>query len=89
MKKINKFIVNQDAQKSNNNNNNNSNKPPGLDESIGYVLYLNDKTISQFEAMEKFIWNYQDDLMIQDAFKSRNNNINRSVSNELILKIIV
>ena len=88
MNKINKFIVNQDAQKSNNNNNN-SNKPPGLDESIGYVLYLNDKTISQFEAMEKFIWNYQDDLMIQDAFKSRNNNINRSVSNELILKIIV
>ena len=87
MNKINKFIVNQDAQKTNNNNNNNS-KPSELDESIGHVLYLNDKTMSQFEAMEKFIWNYQDDLMIHDAFNSRNNNINR-ISNELILKIIV
>ena len=85
MNKINKFIVNQDAQKTNNNNNS---KPSELDESIGHVLYLNDKTMSQFEAMEKFIWNYQDDLMIHDAFNSRNNNINR-ISNELILKIIV
>ncbi len=90
MEKISK--LKQKLETSKNINSNNSKSSTAIDGgggNRGGVLYMNDKTIAQFEAMEKFIWNYQDDLMIQDAFNARNNNLNRTISNEIILKILV
>ncbi len=81
MKKNNKLIVNQDFKKVNPNNS---------EEECGGILYLNDKTIAQFESIEKLIWNYHDELITQDVFNNRSNNVsNTSFSNELILKILM